>query len=127
LPQNVRIAIKEIEYCYDLLKQHAIEKWFYDNGTLREGVDVDKAFNFFATDEYYGLSSPTELIAEITRPEILELIKEFDQKHKGENIFDKLISAILSLFGVNKEYTSLESTLKKAMMTLIDNPSKTTS
>lgn len=125
LPKEVRQAIKEIEYCYDLLKQDFIEQHFYENGKLKDGVDVEKAFNFWIQDnDLYGYTSPTEMIAEISKPEFLKHIRDFDKRHKGKNIFDKLVSAILKLFGVQKEYKSVEKTIKDAMVTLLTNPNK---
>lgn len=125
LPKEIQQAIKEIEYCYDLLKQDFIEQHFYENGKLKDGVNVEKAFNFWIQDnDLYGYTSPTEMIAEISKPEFLEHIRDFDKRHKGKNIFDKLISAILKLFGVQKEYKSVEKTIKDATVTLLTNPNK---
>lgn len=125
LPKEIQQAVKEIEYCYDLLKQDFIEQHFYENGKLKDGVNVEKAFNFWIQDnDLYGYTSPTEMIAEISKPEFLKHIRDFDKRHKGKNIFDKLISAILKLFGVQKEYKSVEKTIKDAMVTLLTNPNK---
>jgi len=64
-------------------------------------MNVEKAFEFWIqSDDLYGYSSPIEMIAEISKPEFLAHIRDFDRRHKGKNIFDKLISAILKLFGV---------------------------
>ena len=125
-PQEVQIAIKEINECYELLKQDYIETNFYKNGKLKPGIDVEKAFNFWitASNDTYGYTSPKEMIAELSNPDFIQHIKDFDVRHKGENIFKKLIDAIASLFGINKSYGSLEHTLKKALVTLLTNPSK---
>ena len=125
LPKEIQQAITEIEYCYDLLKQDFIEQHFDKKGISSRGMNVEKAFEFWIqSDDLYGYSSPIEMIAEISKPEFLAHIRDFDRRHKGKNIFDKLISAILKLFGVQKEYKSVEKTIKDAMVTLLTNPSK---
>lgn len=125
LPKEIQQAIKEIEYCYDLLKQDFIEQHFYENGKLKDGIVVEKAFAFWIQDdELYGYTSQEEMIAELSKPEFLAHIKDYDKRHKGQNVFDKLVSAILQLFGINKQYTSIEKTIKDAMVTLLTNPSK---
>lgn len=124
-PKEVRTAILEIQECYNLLKQDFIETHLYDNGKLREGVNVEKAFKFWITgNDTYGYTSPTEMIAELSNPEFVEHIKNFDKRHKGQNIFTRLKNAVLSIFGLNKKYGSLEVTLKNALVTLLTNPSK---
>ena len=116
--EDVKIAIKEIEECYNLLKED-----FLDQKT-KNGGDRDAIFNFYTNGEYYGLKSSAELVAEITRPEILSLIRDYDARHKGQNIFQRLIDAIARFFGITKKYGSLEKTLKDALVTLITHPDK---
>ena len=115
---DVKIAIKEIEECYNLLKED-----FLDQKT-KNGGDRNAIFSFYTKGEYYGLKSSTELVAEITRPEILSLIRDYDARHKGQNIFQRLIDAIAKFFGITKKYGSLEKTLKDALVTLITHPDK---
>ena len=115
---DVKIAIKEIEECYNLLKED-----FLDQKT-KNGGDRDAIFNFYTNGEYYGLTNSEELVAEITRPEILSLIRDYDARHKGQNIFQRLIDAIARFFGITKKYGSLEKTLKDALVTLITHPDK---
>ena len=125
LPKNIKIALKEIEYCYNALKQDYIETHFYENGKLAKGINVEAAFSFWTIgNDTYGYSNPKEMIAEITKPSFLEHIKDFDRRHKKENIFNKLINAIFKLFNINKEYKSLEGTIKKALVELVNNPSQ---
>lgn len=124
--QEVQIAIKEINECYKLLKQDFIETHFYKNGKLNPEVNVEAAFDFWisGSNDLYGYTSPSEMVAELSNPNFVQHIKDFDNRHKGKNIFQRLIDAIASLFGINKSYGSLESTLKKALTTLLTNPSK---
>ena len=124
--QEVQIAIKEINECYKLLKQDFIETHFYKNGKLNPEVNVEAAFDFWISgnNDLYGYTSPNEMVAELSNPNFVQHIKDFDDRHKGKNIFQRLIDAIASLFGINKSYGSLESTLKKALTTLLTNPSK---
>ena len=116
--EDVKIAIKEIEECYNLLKED-----FLDLHT-KEGGDRNAILSFYTEGEYYGLKSSAELVAEITRPEILSLIRDYDARHKGQNIFQRLIDAIARFFGITKKYGSLEKTLKDALVTLITHPDK---
>ena len=122
--QEVQIAIKEINECYKLLKQDFIETHFYKNGKLNPEVNVETAFDFWisGSNDLYGYTSPNEMVAELSNPNFVQHIKDFDDRHKGKNIFQRLIDAIASLFGINKSYGSLESTLKKALTTLLTNP-----
>ena len=115
---EIKIAIKEIEECYDLLKEYLLDK------ETKSGGNREAIFGFLTSGfgRYYGMSSATELVAEITNPDIVSLIKEFDSVHKGKNIFQKLIDAIAKFFGITKKYGSLEKTLKDALVTLIENP-----
>lgn len=124
--QEIQIAIKEINECYKLLKQDFIETHFYKNGKLNPEVNVEAAFDFWisGSNDLYGYTSPNEMVAELSNPNFVQHIKDFDNRHKGKNIFQKLIDAIASLFGINKSYGSLEGTLKKALTTLLTNPSK---
>ena len=124
--QEVQIAIKEINECYNLLKQDFIETHFYKNGKLNPEVNVEAAFDFWisGSNDLYGYTSPNEMVAELSNPNFVQHIKDFDDRHKGKNIFQRLIDAIASLFGINKSYGSLESTLKKALTTLLTNPNK---
>ena len=115
---RIKIAIKEIEECYDLLKND-----FLDQNT-KNGGSRKAVFEAATRDEYYGLTSATELVAEITRPSIVSLIRDYDARHKGQNVFQRLINAIAEFFGINKTYGSLERTLKEALVTLITNPNK---
>ena len=115
---DVKIAIKEIEECYNLLKED-----FLDLHT-KEGGDRNAIFSFYTNGEYYGLTNSAELVAEITRPEILSLIRDYDARHKGQNIFHRLIDAVAKFFGITKKYGSLEKTLKDALVTLITHPDK---
>lgn len=101
--KEVQIACKEIEECYELLKQDMLDR----------KVPISSI---------YGMTSATELVAEITRPEVVSLIRDYDARHKGQNIFQKLVNAIAKFFGINKTYGSLEKTLKDALVTLIENP-----
>lgn len=116
--KEIKIAIREIEECYDLLKEYLLDK------ETKNGGNRDAIFGYLTSGfgGYYGLSSATELVAEITNPDIVALIKEFDTTHKGQNIFKRLIDAIAKFFGINKTYGSLEKTLKDALVTLIENP-----
>ena len=122
--QEVQIAIKEINECYNLLKQDFIETHFYKNGKLNPEVNVEAAFDFWisGSNDLYGYTSPNEMVAELSNPNFVQHIKDFDARHKGKNIFQRLIDAIASLFGINKSYGSLEGTLKKALTTLLTNP-----
>jgi hypothetical protein len=124
--QEVQIAIKEINECYKLLKQDFIETHFYKNGKLNPEVNVETAFDFWisGSNDLYGYTSPNEMVAELSNPNFVQHIKDFDNRHKGKNIFQRLIDAIASLFGINKSYGSLEGTLKKALITLLTNPSE---
>lgn len=115
---EIKIAIKEIEECYDLLKNDFLDQ------KLRMVVIERPILNFYTQGEYYGLTSATELVAEITRPSIVSLIRDYDARHKGQNVFQRLINAIAEFFGINKTYGSLERTLKEALVTLITNPNK---
>ena len=126
LPKNIKTAIKEINYCYDLLKDAYIKENFYENGRPKEGIDIEKAFNFWINNDQalYGLSSPSEMIAELTNPKFIEYIRKVDAKSKGKNIFQKLIDSILELFKTNKEYKNIEKTVKEALLELINNPNK---
>ena len=92
---DIKIAIREIEECYNLLKED-----FLDQRT-KNGGNRDAIFNFYTNGEYYGLTNSAELVAEITRPEIISLIRDYDARHKGQNIFQKLIDAIAKFFGIN--------------------------
>lgn len=122
---EVKIAINEIRECYNLLKQDFIETHLYENGKPKEGVNIEKAFAFWTSDnDTYGLTSPEEMVAELGKPEFVAYIKDFDKRHKGQNIFQRLIDSIAKLFGINKSYGNLESTLKKALVTLLTNPDK---
>lgn len=125
-PQEIQIAIKEINECYKLLKQDFIETHFYKNGKLNPEVNVEAAFDFWisGSNDLYGYTSPNEMVAELSNPNFVQHIKDFDNRHKGKNIFQRLIDAIASLFGINKSYGSLEGTLKKALTTLLTNPSE---
>lgn len=116
--KEIKIAIREIEECYDLLKEYLLDK------ETKNGGNRDAIFGYLTSGfgGYYGLSSATELVAEITNPNIVALIKEFDTTHKGQNIFKRLIDAIAKFFGINKTYGSLEKTLKDALVTLVENP-----
>lgn len=124
--QEVQIAIKEINECYELLKQDFIETHIYKNGKLNPEVNVEAAFDFWisGSNDLYGYTSPSEMVAELSNPNFVQHIKDFDNRHKGKNIFQRLIDAIASLFGINKSYGSLEGTLKKALTTLLTNPSE---
>lgn len=124
--QEIQIAIKEINECYELLKQDFIETHFYKNGKLNPEVNVEAAFDFWisGSNDLYGYTSPNEMVAELSNPNFVQHIKDFDNRHKGKNIFQRLIDAIASLFGINKSYGSLEGTLKKALTTLLTNPNK---
>lgn len=125
LPQEIRIAIEEIEECYSLLKDDFIKQNFYENGQPKAGVNIEKAFEFWIQDDdTYGYTSPTEMVAELGKPSFVEHIKDFDRRHKGENVFQRLISAIAQLFGITKEYKSLEKTIKDALVVLLTNPNK---
>lgn len=115
---DIKIAIKEIEECYSLLKED-----FLDLHT-KKGGDRNAILSFYTEGEYYGLKSSAELVAEITRPEIISLIRDYDARHKGQNIFQRLIDAIAKFFGITKKYGSLEKTLKDALVTLITHPDK---
>lgn len=124
LPKEIQAALKEIEYCHELLKQDFIEENFYENGKLKEGVNVEKAFSFWIDNDSYGLTSPEEMIAELGKPAFLNRIRRYDAKHKGDkSIFAKLINAIARLF-TSKEYSSVEKTIKDAMMVLFNTPNK---
>lgn len=122
--QEVQIAIKEINECYKLLKQDFIETHFYKNGKLNPKVNVEAAFDFWisGSNDLYGYTSPSEMVAELSNSNFVQHIKDFDNRHKGKNIFQRLIDAIASLFGINKSYGSLEGTLKEALTTLLTNP-----
>ena len=125
LPQEIRIAIEEIEECYRLLKEDFIKQHFYENGQPKVGVDIEAAFSFWTQDnDTYGYTSPAEMVAELGKPSFVEHIKDFDRRHKGENVFQRLISAIAQLFGITKEYKSLEKTIKDALVVLLTNPNK---
>lgn len=125
LPQNIRIAIEEIEECYNLLKEDFVRQHFYENGQPKVGVNIEAAFSFWTQDnDTYGYTSPTEMVAELGKPSFVEHIKDFDRRHKGENVFQRLISAIAQLFGITKEYKSLEKTIKDALVVLLTNPNK---
>lgn len=124
LPKEIQVALKEIEYCHELLKQDFIEEHFYENGKLKEGVNLEKAFSFWIDDDSYGLTSPEEMIAEIGKPAFLDRVRKYDAKHQGDkSIFARLIDAIAKLF-TSKKYSSVEKTIKDAMMTLFNTPNK---
>ena len=115
---EIKAAIQEINECYDLLKQDYIDEY------RKKGIDLESGFELFLDNDTYGYTSPKEMVAELGKPSFVDHIKDFDRRHKGQNIFKRLKDAILSLLGINKNYGSLESTLKKAVWTLITTPSK---
>lgn len=121
LPINIQIAIQELKFCYNLLKQDFIEKHFYENGKLKENVNVEKAFYFWLDNDTYGLTSLKEMVAEIGKPEFLNVIRNYDiEQNKNKLLFEDLNSSIKNLT-VEKEYKSVEKTIKDAMMVLFNN------
>ena len=118
-PREVQIAIKEIEECHRLL----VEDWkkthnYGDTAMNKSFMRMD-----FEQNDTYGYTSAEEMVAELSKPEFLEHIKDFDRRHKGESLFSKLVDAIARLFGIDKQYTSLEKTVKDALVTILTNPS----
>lgn len=124
LSPEIRKAKEEIEYCYRLLKDDYIKQNFYEGGKPKKGVIIDKAFPFWiSTDNsLYGYTSAKEMVAELSNPDFVEHIKDFDKRHKDASIFDKLVDAILKFLGIRPSYTSLERTLKNAVFTMITHP-----
>lgn len=123
---EIKIAIAEINECYNLLKQDYIETHFYENGKPKDGVNIEKAFGFWIQGDQsdYGFTDPFEMVAELSNPNFVAKIKDFDERHKGENVFEWLIDAIARLFGINKKYDNVEKTLKKALTALLLTPNK---
>ena len=124
-PKDVNIAIAELNECYRLLKDDFIKSRFYENGRLKDGVNLELAFDFHVNSEQslYGLRSPAEMVAELSNPDFIRLVRDFDKRHSGGSLWLRLTDAVFYLFHIKKEYRSLESTLKKAFVTLLMNPS----
>ena len=125
LPQNIQVALREIEECYDILIDDYVQHLPINIPTqnLTKEDKRQLAREWITDNSVYGYSSPSEMIAELSNPEFVELIRQADARLKGKNIFQRLVDAVSRLFGINKKYSSVEVTVKNALVTLLTNPS----
>ena len=122
LPQQIQIALKEIEHCYKLLVYDRLTSLGHKPKTWEEMEDlIGWTIN---NNSEYGYKSPEEMVAELSNPDFVRHIRRADNNYRGRNIFKRLIDAVFKLFKTNKEYTSIEKTLKEALVKLITNPSE---
>ena len=106
-PQNVKEALQELKACYKILKEEY----------TKSGEELP-----------YGLTQFKEFVAELSNPNLVEIIKKVDanleEQGRKQSIIDRIVSAIFTLFNINKQYYSIESTAKNALKQLITTVDK---
>lgn len=106
-PQNVKEALQELKACYKILKEEY----------AKSGDELP-----------YGLTQFKEFVAELSNPNLVEIIKKVDadleKQGRKQSIIDRIVSAIFTLFNINKQYDSIESTAKNALKQLITTVDK---
>lgn len=106
-PQNVKEALQELKACYKILKEEY----------AKSGEELP-----------YGLTQFKEFVAELSNPNLVEIIKKVDadleKQGRKQSIIDRIVSAIFTLFNINKQYDSIESTAKNALKQLITTVDK---
>lgn len=106
-PQNVKEAFQELKVCYKIVKEEY----------AKSGEELP-----------YGLTQFKEFVAELSNPNLVEIIKKVDtdleEQGRKQSIIDRIVSAIFTLFNVNKQYDSIESTAKNALKQLITTVDK---
>lgn len=106
-PQNVKEALQELKACYKILKEEY----------AKSGEELP-----------YGLTQFKEFVAELSNPNLVEIIKKVDtdleEQGRKQSIIDRIVSAIFTLFNINKQYDSIESTAKNALKQLITTVDK---
>ena len=64
----------------------------------------------------------------MSNPNLVEIIKKVDtdleEQGRKQSIIDRIVSAIFTLFNINKQYDSIESTAKNALKQLITTVDK---
>lgn len=104
LPDNVRIAMLELESCY------------------REIRDANMFKMLFGGKGAYGLSSLREFIAELSNPDVRKMLQDYDKdatSERNKNFFQRVIDAIAKMFGITKSYKNIETTTYQAFKTLL--------
>lgn len=106
-PQNVKEALQELKVCYKIVKEEY----------AKSGEELP-----------YGLTQFKEFVAELSNPNLVEIIKKVDadleKQGRKQSIIDRIVSAIFTLFNINKQYDSIESTAKNALKQLITTVDK---
>ena len=116
LSKEIQTAIEELNYCYKLLKDDA-----YKTGALTKG----SAFEIYELGESdkYGLTNIHEFIAELSNPDFIGRIKDYDNKHNS-SVFDKLVDIIARILGIKKEYKDVMTTSYQALKVLLETSDK---
>ena len=106
-PQNVKEAFQELKVCYKIVKEEY----------AKNGEELP-----------YGLTQFKEFVAELSNPSLVEIIKKVDanleEQGRKQSVIDRIVSAIFTLFNINKQYDSIESTAKNALKQLITTVDK---
>ena len=106
-PQNVKEALHELKICYEIVQDEY----------AKSGEDLP-----------YGLTQFKEFVAELSNPNLIKIIKKVDadleEQGRKQSIIDRIVSAIFTLFNINKQYDSIESTAKNALKQLITTVDK---
>lgn len=106
-PQNVKEAFQELKVCYKIVKEEY----------AKSGEELP-----------YGLTQFKEFVAELSNPSLVEIIKKVDanleEQGRKQSVIDRIVSAIFTLFNINKQYDSIESTAKNALKQLITTVDK---
>lgn len=116
LSKEIQTAIEELNYCYKLLKEDA-----YETGALTKG-GVFETYELGESDKY-GLTNIHEFIAELSNPDFIERIKDYDSRHDS-SIFDKLVDIIARILGIKKEYKDVMTTSYQALKVLLEASDK---
>ena len=129
LPESIQAEVSKVQEIYNFLEDKFIKDNFYENGKLKDGIDIDKAFDFHTNDnDTYGFKSVKELIAEfVSNTSFREYLDNegYGKAYKestGKDLNKELTSLIGSL--IDKMDTSIKKEAQAQMQNLKSNLNK---
>ncbi len=126
LPESLKAEVDKIQDIYDFLRNKFIQDNFYENGELKKGINIDKAFAFHTDNEdTYGLKNAKELIAEFVSNTPFRRFLDNEgygaayKKETGKDLNNELTSLIGSI--IDKRDASIKREAQAQMQNLKSN------
>ena len=107
LDKNVQKAISVIKSTHQQLLNAYVDSLTEEQKKLYQ----EDSKKFLIDNDKYYLTNEQELVAELSNPDVVEMLSNIDTEEKNRTLLNKIIDAILKFFGINTVTGNLKQAL----------------